>query len=450
MNEKKIPTILSLIILILAAAGGAFFISRPQIFTSRADITCEPINIKITNITDKSFTVSWSTQKNCLTSLNFTQPSTKTIKDLRSENQKNLARSTHYYLADNLSPETNYQFEIISGDQTYHESSYSAQTAPVPQTSIPVANLAWGKVLDENHDPLSDLIIYLDIPGAAQLSSLTSTQGVWIVSLANSFDATHSDWFFPPGNTVEYITIDGGTIGQISLTGNTDFNDPVPDIVFSLSNPPTLSFEEQEGLSESGNFPSPENSLPNLNIEFQLQNPKEGETLKTLTPEFFGTAPKDSILEITLESPQTFTAEIEPNSSGEWSWSPPADLTPGEHTLTVKVTNSITGLSETISRKFFVYAAESDNPAFESSPSASLNTPTPTPITSPTPTPTSPVISPTSVPTLSLTPTPTTVIRSAKPATDSGIPSPGTTLPTLLALFFGLILFSTGAVFVLK
>jgi len=449
MNEKKIPTVLSLIILILAAAAGAFFISEPQIFNSQAGISCEPINIKITNITDKSFTVSWSTEKNCPTSLNLTQPNTKTIKDVRSKNQENLSLSTHYYLADNLSPETNYQFEIISEGQTYQQPSFSVQTAPVPQTSIPIANLAWGKVLDENNDPFSDLIIYLDIPGAAQLSSLTSPQGVWIVSLANSFDAVYSDWFFPPPNTVEHITIDGGIMGQISLTGNTDFNDPVPDIIFSLSNPPILSLEEQEELSESGNFPSTEDSLPDLNIKFQLQNPKEGETLKTLTPEFFGTAPEDSILEITLESPQTFSAEIKPNNSGKWSWSPPANLTPGEHTLTIKITNPLTGLSETVSRKFFVYAAEDNNPAFESSPSASINTPTPTIL--PTSTPTVSLAStPTSTPTTPPTSTPTPITRSAKPATDSGIPSPGTTLPTLLALFFGLILFSTGAVFVLK
>ncbi len=452
MSEKKIPTILSLILLVAAAIAGVFLISRPRIFSSRADITCEPVNFKITNVTDKSFVVSWSTQKDCSTSLNLTQPTSRLINDLRDD-QSGVSRSTHYYQVSNLSPETNYQFEIFSGGETYLDSSYSAQTAPIPQSPIPIANLAWGKVLDEQESPLPDTIVYLDIPGAAQLSSLTSQQGVWIVSLANSFDAIYSDWFSPPLDTVEHITIDAGTLGQISLTGNTDFNNPVPDIIFSITNPPVLPLEGEREPVNSGNLP-PQTGPEDPQIQFSLENPKEGETIKTLSPEFFGTAPKDAVLEITLESPQTFNAEVEPSTTGDWSWTPPDDLTPGEHTLTVKSTNPLTGLSEIITRSFYVYAADENDPAFESSSSATIS-PTLAPTTVPTSTPTvapSPTATPTGtlVPTVILTSTPTTAARSVNPATDSGIPSPGTTFPTFLTLFFGLILFSTGVVFVLK
>jgi len=448
MSEKKIPTILSLILLIIAAVAGVFLIRQPKLFSSRADVTCEPVNLKTTNVTDKSFVISWSTQRNCTCSLSLTQPTSRLLKDLRSEDQVT-SRNTHYYQVNNLSPETNYQFEIFSDGTTHQDHSYSVQTASVPQSSVPVANLAWGKILDEQGNPLSDIIIYLDIPGAAPLSSLTSDQGVWIVSLANSFDAVSADWFSPPGDTVEHITIDAGILGQISLTGNTDFNDPVPDIVFSTTNPPVLSLEGDKSNLGAGSFP-PQTTPKESAIEFKLQNPKEGETLNTLSPEFFGTAPANTVLEITLESPQTFNVEVTPTGAGDWSWTPPDDLTPGSHTLTVKVTNSLTGLSETIVRKFYVYAADKSGPAFESSNSAGVSpTVTPTSTPSPTVTPT-PALSSTPTLTIAPTATPTTAARSANPATGSGIPSPGTTLPTLVTLLFGLLLFSTGAVLVLR
>jgi hypothetical protein len=450
MSEKKIPTALSLTLLIIATVSAVFLISRPAIFSPQADVSCEPINEKITNLTDKSFTVSWSTQKNCSGLLSLVQPTTRIIQDLRTEGQGSSDRNTHYYLVDNLSPETNYRFEIISQGQTYQNPSYSAQTAAIPQSPIPVANLAWGKVLDENQNPLAGLIVYLDIPGASQLSSLTSSQGVWIVSLANSFDALHADRFYPPPDTVEHITIDAGLLGQISLIGNTDFNNPVPDIIFSTANPPVLPLgggaNEPSG---AGILPPQEKINQNPKASFQLQNPKEGETINSLSPEFFGTAPQGTVLEITLESLQTFSAQVEPDSLGEWSWSPPENLAPGEHTLTIKVINPLTGLSETLTRNFYVYAADENDPAFESSPSAVVDTPTPTPIPSSTP-----ILLPTTIntstPTLVPTSTPTPVVRSAKPATDSGLPSPGTTFPTFFILSLGLLLFFAGAILVIK
>ena len=80
----------------------------------------------------------------------------------------------------------------------------------------------------------------------------------------------------------------------------------------------------------------------------ELNNPADGEIISTLRPQFFGKAPADSILTIRVESPNRLEDSLTPLANGSWTWSPPTDLSPGNHTV------SITSGSQTITRKFTI------------------------------------------------------------------------------------------------
>src|SRR5260221_13594636 len=66
LSKKNIPTILGLLVLFAGLIGGVFLVrsSNTNSFLPRASPQTTPKNLKIRNITDTSFTVSWITDSN--------------------------------------------------------------------------------------------------------------------------------------------------------------------------------------------------------------------------------------------------------------------------------------------------------------------------------------------------------------------------------------------------
>lgn len=413
-KEKKIPTILGLIILLLSIAAGIYLTKSPVSLGSRAGEDCRPLDPQISNITNKSFAVSFLTPIDCLVNLHLNN-------QLVSDSQAS-ASKTHYFQVDNLKQNTQYNFEIISGGKTYTSSKYSLKTGQSPKSDTPTSNLAWGKVYTPDQKPAQNAIIFLNVDHSQPLSTRVNEQGYWNISLANSFNQTLDDWFVPPANSYEQIIVfydDGSTT---VLNWNTSKNNPVPDIIIG-----------QNEFSQDSS--SPQGSLPSVpdgtsSIDLTLKNPSEGETLTTQKPDFFGTAPLGADITIKVESDQVFESQISPQTDGTWNWSPPQNLEPGEHTVTLTATNPQTGLVDTIVRKFTVLAADTSQPAFSASSSGTLPTSTPKPTTTM-------ASSPTSTPQPTSTPIPTQIVQ---PTIRPTMPVSGSPAPTIILATFGVLL----------
>ena len=272
-------------------------------------------------------------------------------------------------------------------------------------------------------------MVFVNIPGASPLSALVTSSGNWNISLTNSFNESKTNRFTPTANTSEEIIVIDQEKGRTQISANTSQNNPTPDIILGQNQFSSLpiTFDAE---TNSGYLPSI-TPVPNSK-ELDILNPKDEESISSKKPDFFGTGPINSKIQIKVESPIVYNDEISTNSDGSWNWSPPADLTPGEHTITVTVNEN--GIDKIISRRFTVLAA--DNPlSYSASPSAT--TPTPTLNLSPTltPTPTSVAKTTTSpTPTIIPTITPVTTIRTSKPSTSSGIPTSGNLIPTFVLL----------------
>lgn len=417
-REKRIPTILGIILFLGTIYLTTKLVSSPQNASIKATESCDPVNPQITNKTDKSATISFTTTDDCLSSLSLDSYSYKNIKE---------KGKIHYFEVDKLEANKNYEFEIIVDGKKYSSNNYIFETAQKPTNSIPSANLAWGKILTPENNPATQAIIYLNIPGASPLSSIVTSSGHWNISLAVSFNEGLSDWFSLPGNIEEEIVVVAPNYPSTQIVSNTSHNNPVPDIILGQN-----SFSLPEAIVETI---LPQESLINTNIDLvsnkplDILNPKTNETINSLKPDIFGTASPNSKLKIKIESPITLNDEINVDSSGEWNWSPTKNLTPGEHTITV--TDDKNNL---ITRKFIVLAAESSQPSFSASESALMVTPTPTKTI-------------TQVPTKKITPT---EIPVTLPSTSSGIPQSGTIFPTFFILILSLISFYFGFVYYKK
>lgn len=427
-TEKHFSTILGLIFLVMCIAVGVYFTRSRLMLGSKASGDCTPTNPQVANITNSSADISYITSAACLATVSVNNQIFNDVKPAS-------ATRIHYFQIKGLKNSTTYNYSVISNGQTINKDNFSFKTGSTPASSLPTSNLAWRRVLNSDQKTVANAIVYLSIPGASPLSSFVTTDGNWSISLASSFNDAQTDWFIPPATAVEEEII---VISEDNITTQVvnpiALNNPVPDIIIG-----------QNSLSAPSVMPTSAGNLANItpaqtSQNLDILNPKDGETINNTRPEFFGTAPINSKVVIEVHSDATASADIQADAAGSWNWSPPADLTPSDHTITVKVQDPNTGVWQTVTRNFTVLATGSGSPAFVASGSASVITPTPI------------IVSPTAGQTITLTPTntPTPVIRAAQPASSSTTPPvTGNTLPTLLIFSGALIFFFISVKFIL-
>ena len=410
-KERKIPTILGVLLMLATLYLGNSLVNRSTNLTTKASGSCDLINLQITNITNKSVTISFTTLSDCLSAISL---GNRTI-----ENPKGKSK-IHYFDIDSLEETKAYTFSVVSGGKNYSLDSFNFKTAQKPTGELPTSNLAWGKIYQPDHSPATQAIIYFSVAGASPLSALVTSSGEWNIALATSFNEGLTNYFSMPTNTEENLVIIDDTQTQTQIVSNTNHNNPVPDIIIGQNNfsvpSPVVELPEANVLNQEYKFSDKDPSLT-------ISNPSNNETLSTKRPNFFGTAAPGDKLKIEVHSPTAIDDSVTTDDEGEWDWSPPKDLAPGEHTITVTDEDN-----NTVSKKFIVLAAES-NTSFTASSSA---TPTQKPTSTPTPMPT-----PTSIPT-------------SIPSTSSGIPRTGNIFPTEIIIILSLLSMSFAYIFFRK
>ena len=448
IKQHKLPTILGILLLIVGVAAGVFLVQREQLFKTSASPEETPQQVRITNISDNSFTVSWVTDK---ATAGFISYGKSQVKELVAQQASSLASSSfvHHVTAGNLDPETAYLFEIGSGTNTFDSNGqpYKIQTAPVGAIP-PLPDVVFGKVNNSSGTPARGAIVYITVPGVTPLSVLTDSKGGWTVPLSNarssnltgyaSYDSkkTPIEILVQAGGgqlaTAKVLTKAAHPVPEITLSENHDFTDVEPLDGDQL---PTSTFDLPEDTLDSSSSSSrfsvedDVTETTESTSQVKLTTPSESESINTNKPQFSGTGTPGTPFTITVESPTTYSDEVVVGTSGSWKWTPPEILEPGDHTITIAWKNE-SGQTVETKRAFTVLAAgESDLPSFSASPSATEATPSPTPSPKATPSP---------------TPSPSPSPRISIPSTESGVPVSGNLTPMLGSIIMGLVLILVG------
>lgn len=442
MRDKKIPTILGVIFLVVGVAAGVLLVQQRQIFRLGAAGGVAPLNVEISNITDSSFTVSWTTDKDAIGQVNW---GTDTQLGQTARQENSVVKKVHSVNVRGLAPNTNYYFVINSGGEEFDNNGIAWDTRTFP--SIPpstTTSVISGTILDTTGAAAPDVLVYVSVDGSTLLSTLTTSGGKWVLSLSNARVGTGANALTTTQNSKLSVTVQGGPLGTATAVSGIQNANPMPNIIigksydFSNSDSPEYANPEANVSLPDTSATSrlfSDNITSNEDSTVKLDSIDEGEAIYTTKPEFFGTGDPGTEVSILVES-DPINDSLTVSSSGSWKWSPPVDLEPGEHTVTLSWRDA-SGILQKITRSFTVLAADGE-PAFESTPSAS--TPTPSPSSTPTPTPV-PTVKPSSTPTA--TPLPTE--RVSIPSTQSGIPVAGSLTPTLLLSTMGIGLLFVGA-----
>ena len=184
--------------------------------------------VRITNLRDTSFAVSWTTDREATGHLEFADG--RVAYDVRGEG---FAGDTHYVVVTGLSPETTYRFDVHSGvtvddNEGMH---YAVTTMPTLDT-LPNSDAVYGQVFLANRvTPAEGAIVYLTLadgdgqgsPGeAAVMSALVDEHGWWQANLGNTRLADGSGTFaYSAAGDAVTLVAQGAAVGFIAQTVDT-------------------------------------------------------------------------------------------------------------------------------------------------------------------------------------------------------------------------------------
>lgn len=426
--HKRIPTSAALAVLLLSIWVTSYLLQKGTIFVGRAAPDKIPREVFISNVTDSSFTVAFTTLDKTQGAVKLEGNNEKIAFDDRNKNDPNSSFYSHSITVKELSPNTSYQFFILSDGETFKNGDvdYSVKTGPKITSTPPNLTPISGKVVLPDGTPAQDTLVQIKIPNAQIASQLTGNDGGYKIKTSSLRTA----------DLKSYINI--APTAEITLHfSRQNLDSDIKSIFSNSSNLPqaVLSYAyDFTGINQTQ-----EETLPSkLNggvsslegPEIRIVNPKSGTSFIDTRPLFQGVALPGKKVNITIES-NPIRATVIADSSGLWSFRPPTSLAPGNHKLTIQTTDSF-GIVKILTVNFTVFAQGTQIANAQPSPT---KTPTPTlvPTKAPTLTP-APLPSATIAPTSQTTPTPIiTIAPTIQPTSaPTGVPTL-TPAPTLIA-----------------
>ena len=387
--NKRIPTLLGLFIILMSIVATTFLTNSSQLIQTNASNSSQPKDVRITNVTDSSFTVSYSTDSPTSGSLNYGKDKSmgQSALDDRDQKSGNLGNySVHFITVKTLTPTTKYYFTIISGQQTYTTNNlpFEITTGASLTENQNLNNNVVGNIKLLDGTPPQNAIVYMTTDGSQILSALADGNGNYSIPLNQTRNSDLSSYFVFNNNSVIKILVVGDALSSnvvlyYSQVGNT------PQIV--LSKDYDFRSSDIQTASPSANMESFPSFLSTSSSTFKnapkILTPQKDQGFSDQQPLFKGTSTPGQKVEIIIHSSEQIQTSVPTDSFGNWSFRPSTILSPGNHTITI-IAKDASGILRTITQSFVVYA--SGTQVSQSATPSALLTPTPTDILTPTPT----------------------------------------------------------------
>jgi hypothetical protein len=417
--NKKIPTILGILIIVIGVGITTFLANQSTLFKSNASLSNQPNDVRITNITDTSFTVSYSTNTQVPGSLNYGKDQNlgQSALDDRDQQSGNLANyNIHNITVQRLSQQTQYFFTITSGQDSYSNNGqpFTVTTGPALANPPSQAPITGNIILPDGTAP-SEALVYVTMDGAQVISTLVKSDGSYILPLNSLRTGDNSTYYaFPQDAGVKILAIGNSLSSNASLSFSQIH--PVPTITLSKNYDFTTGQSPITVPVSLESFPSFESTASAQSPAPEILTPKENQSFTDQQPLFKGTGLPEQNVDIVIHSDTPVGTSVTTDSNGDWSYRPTTPLTPGNHTIAITTKNA-SGILQTITQSFVVYAAGQ-----QTNPPAPSVTPTPSVILTPSPT-----LTPKVTPTVILSPTVTPTVTSAPFKTTTPTISPAQT-----------------------
>lgn len=421
MHERKIPTIIGLLLVGLAVVMFRFAFDRVSPLITRASATHIPQSITVSNVSDVSFTISWITNEETTGALLIEGINAPIYDDRLSistqlDQRAKQTFSTHSISVRSLKPETAYRYRVLSGGKHFLNNGepYEIRTASALTGAGTNLEPAYGQVTAPSGLPAEGALVYLAPENGQTISTLVNASGSWVLplNLVRTEDFTN---YLNPSQRINESIIIRSPDGEANALTDSMNDNPVPAMTIGK----TYDFRKIQAAENQNHAlanapPAVLGSTSNANAIIAITRPARGSAIPSNLPLIQGTGvPKNTVLVILgLLNPISTTVTV--GEDGIWRYTPERPLTEGKQSVTI-TTRDQYGQTKALTNTFEVLKSGTQVLG-DATPSATLE---PTPTIDSTPTPTS---------TLSGEPMPTS----------------GNELPLIILLLLGVTLFLGG------
>lgn len=438
--DKKIPTLLGMTILLTALIVGLFLVGEgTDYFLPRASSQGNPKKIKITNLTESAFTISFLTDESQIALINLSSSNKKldqTANDDRDKITGTISQyKTHYITISGLEPNKEYFYEIVVGDDVYKDENgqpFSIKTLPKPSNNSQ-GRTVYGSVMNNDGTPAEGALVYLSKEGILELSSQVKSSGSFAIPLSAA--RSYSGEGMNITDNDEIIIIIQGEKDNLTVTKSTTVKEAQPLEEIWFNNEAQTSILSQEKIAKS----EPTFQVLGVNDnkeEINLNTDSDQDiVVNTTTPIIKGNISPNTKVDIVIHSTEEINTSLVSDEAGNFVLDLSQldqELSPGEHTvaytyldpnLQQKVTKEYSFL---VSNNLIAQATEEEEPFGTGSPY-----PIVTPTLEPTLAPTAALVKPTTTP-------------EPEPESEEELPTAGNSTSTILLICLGLLFTSLG------
>jgi hypothetical protein len=396
LSTKHIPTLLGLLILGAGLIGGIFLVNTKNLgFLPRASPETTPKSLKITNVTDTSFTVSWVTDSKTPGYLKYgTSPSnlSTTVTDDRDQISGSVGLfMTHHVTIRSLTAQTTYYFKVGTGTSELYDDNGSPYQTKTGSAITASAKTIYGNILSSDSTSTGGSLIYITGDTISPLSTIAQSSGSFVLSLAIARSKDGQSSANITDDTKISILVVSPFDNKTSIVDTiVSQAQPIPDITLGTNQDATVPFSspvpETPGQGTStevaSKFTSQLLSPPTEatgSATLQIGVPTTSQVFDVLRPVVSGSGPKNATISLAFTGTSTLSSSTKSSATGAWTFTPKSNLKNGSYTLTASTT--VSGVKQTATANFSIAtpaptpkASVSATPVSVSSDSADLVT----------------------------------------------------------------------------
>ncbi len=202
LTKFRIPTLLGLFLIIGGMIGGVYLVLQNQTLQTKASADLIPQKIEVTNIEDSGFSLSWRTNQPITGFMVINiNGSDQTILDDQDTNVPK-PRLLHHVSAKNLTPQTAYQYRIVSGKLKLPPSQVTTASLDSPNITSPII----GQILSTGQSSNQGLV-FLEVAGTIKQSTTIKNYGNFVIPINQIRKSDISGIFVPDDAAIGRITI---------------------------------------------------------------------------------------------------------------------------------------------------------------------------------------------------------------------------------------------------
>lgn len=182
----RFPTILGLIVLIALITSGIGLLVYNQQQVKQQQILLTPSDVQVVNITDSQATITWVTNESSFGQVLYGENNLSQTVSQDDRGKKKL--HTHFITIKDLKESTTYIFKVKNNDLIYPDNSplefkTSSQKSTEEPSLLNSKQPISAAVLESSESPATDILVFLNIAGAAPLATYTADNGVFVLPL---------------------------------------------------------------------------------------------------------------------------------------------------------------------------------------------------------------------------------------------------------------------------